>query len=120
MGDLSPHFSSTEFRDHRTGELPAGYPDRGLVQVLERLRSEKGDRPLRIVSGYRSAATNRAVGGAPNSQHLVGRAADIPAGYATVREALRAGAVGVGYDKRGWAVHLDTRSSGGPVTFRDG
>jgi len=43
--------------------------------VLEPLRRECG--PLRISSGYRCHRLNKAVGGAPNSQHLVGKAADI-------------------------------------------
>src|SRR4051794_2701934 len=120
MGDLSPHFSSVEFRDHRTGALPQGFPTANLLEALERLRADCGGRPMRIVSGYRSAATNRAVGGAPNSQHLVGRAADIPPGYATVSQALGAGFAGVGFDARGWAIHVDVRPSDHPVTFRDG
>jgi uncharacterized protein YcbK (DUF882 family) len=48
------------------------------------------------------------VGGVPNSQHLLCRAADIPEGYATVEEAVMAGFTGIG--SRGpWAVHVDVR-----------
>ena len=106
MGDLSEHFSRWEFADHRTGKVLV---DERLVVVLERLRAICG-RPLRIVSGYRSPATNRAAGGAVKSQHLDGRAADIPAGYATVQQAKDAGFTGVGYCA-GWAVHVDVRPS---------
>lgn len=116
MGDLSPHFSRSEFRDHRTGELIG--PDPQLVAVLERLRSLDG-RPLRVVSGYRSVGTNTAVGGARNSQHLYGRAADLEPGRFTTAQALAAGARGVGYDRNGWVVHVDVRP-GPVVTFRDG
>jgi zinc D-Ala-D-Ala carboxypeptidase len=115
VGDLSPHFDRSEFRDKRTGELPAGAPSRALIDVLERLRSRVG-RPLRIVSGYRSPATNKAVGGAPRSRHLYGDAADIPSGYATTAEAAAAGAVGIGSRGR-WAIHVDTRP-GPPARWR--
>lgn len=110
---MSEHFTDNEFRDHRTGEVKI-VPE--LVQALERLRAIVG-RPLRIVSGYRSASTNQAVGGARHSQHLTGRAADIPSRYATISQAKDAGFTGIGY--RGpWVVHVDVR--GGPVTvFRD-
>lgn len=117
MGDLSPHFSAWEFRDHRTGSLIGPHP--ALLEGLERLRASKGARPLRIVSGYRSPTTNAAVGGARNSQHLYGRAADIEPSYCTVHEALAAGFTGVGYSSSGGVVHVDVRPSA-PVTFRDG
>lgn len=44
--------------------------------VLDPLREALG-RPVRITSGYRSAALNDAIGGARNSQHMRGEAADI-------------------------------------------
>lgn len=104
MGDLSPHFSRWEFDSH-DGARAA--PDRRLLDALERLRAMVG-RPLRIVSGYRSPAHNRKVGGAKRSQHLYNRAADIPVGYATVAQAEAAGFTGIGsYGE--WAVHVDVR-----------
>lgn len=106
MGDLSAHFSSHEFRDRRTGEQATISPK--LIQVLERIRAING-KPLTIVSGYRSRATNAAVGGARNSQHLYGRAADIPSGRVRLDQARAAGATGVGLDRNGWAVHVDVR-----------
>jgi uncharacterized protein YcbK (DUF882 family) len=115
LGDLSPHFSKAEFRDHRTGELVG--PDRLLVEVLERIRALSGE-PLRIVSGYRSAATNRAVGGARRSQHRLGRAADLPRGTCTVEQALAAGATGVGHCD-GDVVHIDVRRIAVPLIFAD-
>ena len=115
MGDLSAHFSRSEFRDHRTGELVG--PSTELVAILERLRS-RIRRPLPIVSGYRSAATNRAVGGAPRSHHLSGRAADIPSGLVTVEQAVAAGAGGIGV-RQGWVVHVDSRRTARPVIFND-
>ncbi len=114
MGDLSPHFSSHEFVDSTTGDLPVDVSH--LVMHLELLRSICDDRPLGINSGYRSVATNATVGGARRSQHLLGRAADIPAGYATVAQARRARFTGIGV-AGGWAVHVDVRE--GPEALWD-
>jgi uncharacterized protein YcbK (DUF882 family) len=76
---LTDHFAVAEFacRDGRC------YPDswiqdrlRPLCQTLEVIRSAI-DRPIVIVSGYRSPEWNLKVGGAKASQHMAGRAADI-------------------------------------------
>lgn len=105
MGDLSPHFDSAEFACHHCGAVKiAG----DLVEHLEQLRSLVG-RPLVVVSGYRCAVHNRAVGGARKSQHLAGTAADLEFGYATVTQARVAGFVGVGMKNR-WATHVDMRA----------
>ena len=69
------------------------------------------------MSGYRSPAYNRRVGGAVHSRHLTNEAADLVAGYATVAEAERAGFTGVGHCG-GWAVHVDVRP-GPVVVFSD-
>ncbi len=106
MTQLSRHFHSDEFADRRTGE--AGDIDPHLIEHLEELRRICGDRPLQIVSGFRSEATNEAVGGARDSQHLYGRAADIPTRYATLGQAVAAGFTGVG-ESDGWAIHVDVR-----------
>lgn len=116
MGDLSAHFSRAEFRDRTTGEVRD--PPQRLLEVLERLRAAGGGRPLPIVSGYRSETHNRAVGGAPNSQHLRGRAADLPSGRFTVAQAVAAGARGIGHCG-GWVVHVDVRQSSRVVIFED-
>ncbi|MBR1792100.1 MAG: peptidase M15 [Bacteroidales bacterium] len=49
--------------------------------VLDPARSRFG-RPVMVTSGYRSPALNRAVGGAANSQHSKGEAADLSTGSA--------------------------------------
>jgi uncharacterized protein YcbK (DUF882 family) len=44
--------------------------------VLEKIRIHFG-KPLSINSGYRGPKLNKAIGGAKNSQHMTGQAADI-------------------------------------------
>jgi len=46
------------------------------VNILQPVR-DYFKKPVIIRSGYRSAPLNRAVGGAPHSQHMYGQAADI-------------------------------------------
>jgi zinc D-Ala-D-Ala carboxypeptidase len=112
MGDLSDHFSRTEFRCKGAGQ-PGHQPhsttvDPHLVQHLEKLRALAGGRPLRIVSGHRCRWWNLQVKGASESRHVVGDAADIPAGYATTTEAEAAGFSGIG-SQGPWALHVDVR-----------
>lgn len=49
-----------------------------LAKNLQVLRDEIGE-PVRLNSGYRHKAYNRKIGGAPSSQHLLAKAADITA-----------------------------------------
>lgn len=48
-----------------------------LAYYLEEVRSQFGNPSITINSGYRPPVINQAVGGASNSQHLYGAAADI-------------------------------------------
>lgn len=50
-----------------------------IDNILDPLRAAYG-KPVTVNSGYRSPALNKAVGGAANSQHLSGEAADISVG----------------------------------------
>jgi uncharacterized protein YcbK (DUF882 family) len=101
----SRHFLEHEFACPHCGV--ALVRDR-LTDCLERARTLIGDRPIRIVSGYRCPVHNSRVGGARNSQHMYGSAADIPAGLLSVSEAWRAGFTGVGV-KGTSAIHVDVR-----------
>ena len=71
---LGEHFVLMEFasRDGADGVLvhPA------LVAVLDRLR-EHFDAPVTVNSGYRTPFHNRRIGGATNSRHVMGLAADV-------------------------------------------
>ena len=50
-----------------------------ILRVLDPIRSLYG-KPIYVNSGFRSEKLNELVGGAKNSQHLQGKAADITAG----------------------------------------
>jgi len=115
MGDLSPHFSRREF-DCRDGSRATPKPE--LVAALEKLRALIG-KPIRIVSGYRSPAHNKRVGGAPDSRHLHNDAADIPSALnVSVAQARAAGFRGIGVRSDGRVVHVDMRP-GPRKVFRD-
>ena len=119
----SPHLTWAELACHDATRTP--YPvrwresrARRLATVFEAIRHACGERPLRVLSGYRTPAHNRTVGGARHSQHVQGRAIDLapPRGWtiegfhavvrAVAREDPRIGAVG--YYR--WGVHVDIRS----------
>jgi len=48
-----------------------------MMFKLEALRTKLGDRPVKVNSGFRSIDHNGDIGGASNSQHMYGIAADI-------------------------------------------
>jgi len=65
-----------------------------LIEKLQALRDKLG-KPVTVVSGYRTEAYNKLCGGAPQSQHLDGDAADIKvAGATPLQVALLAESVG--------------------------
>ena len=82
MRKLGDHFHVGEFRCHDG----AGVPDE-LLQNLQRLVSDVLDPvrrqwggPLTVVSGYRTSAWNKRVGGAKASTHVTAEGADIRPG----------------------------------------
>jgi len=73
-GQLSQHFWRREF----ACKCGCGFDtvDAELVDVLETIRFELGEKGIRITSGCRCAEHNAKIGGSPQSQHLLGKAAD--------------------------------------------
>ena len=74
-GFLSTNFRAAEFACRHCGKLPPGGMDPKLIDALQGLRDSTG-KPITINSGYRCEIHNKNVGGAKNSQHLLGTAAD--------------------------------------------
>ena len=79
-GYLSENFKASEFACKGTGTLPEEGMDPKLIELLEKIRAHF-DAPVLITSGYRSPEHNKAVGGAKNSYHVKGMAADIQVGH---------------------------------------
>ncbi len=83
---LSPHFSLAEMIRSDTatslgianvpGDAEIANLQRLCIEVLEPVRAAAGQ-PVRVTSGLRVPALNRAVGGSARSDHIDGRAADI-------------------------------------------
>lgn len=91
--------------------------DAKLVKYLQKIRNHFG-KTLTINSGYRCSKHNKAIGGASQSKHTMGMAADIvvkdvkPKEVAKYAESI--GIKGIGLyetDKDGYFVHIDTRTS---------
>jgi uncharacterized protein YcbK (DUF882 family) len=115
MNDLTVHFSRSEFRSRDGAEHPI---DCRLLGMLEQLRQAAGGRPITITSGYRSPEHNRRVGGASNSYHLRGMAADLkikgmsPRDVYGLAESLWPDHAGLGLYQSahgGW-IHVDCRA----------
>lgn len=107
---LSPHFKLSEFTDSQTAARRGidNTPDaaslrnlKRLARTLEEIRAALGDVPIRISSGYRSPALNRAVGGARNSAHTRGLAVDFtaPAFGSVLATAKAVAKSGVAFDQ---------------------
>jgi len=67
----------SQFNGGKVGAATVKENVRRLMYKLEALRKKAGNAPMTINSGFRSIAHNSAVGGASNSQHLYGIAADV-------------------------------------------
>jgi len=88
--------------------------DGELVTILQNIREHFG-KPVIINAGYRCVKRNNEVGGAPDSNHLYGRAADIRISGVSVNEIAEYAAIigvrGIGRDSYKNYVHIDTRDT---------
>jgi uncharacterized protein YcbK (DUF882 family) len=75
---LTKNFKLSEFTCRDGAEVPEEFLDnvQALAENLQILRDFL-NRPIRIISGYRSPEYNAKVKGVKKSQHLVAKAADI-------------------------------------------
>jgi uncharacterized protein YcbK (DUF882 family) len=75
---LTAHFSLDEFKCKDGTPVPKKHlvNAKALAMCLERIR-EVWDKPITIISGYRTESYNKSCGGSENSQHLTASAADI-------------------------------------------
>lgn len=112
----SANFLVREFACHGTGCCRTLQLDDALVTLLQQLRTHFGS-PVTVTSGYRCQTHNKAVGGARNSYHTKGQAADItvkqvpPAKVAAYAEEIGVRGIGLYEGADGNFVHLDTRKT---------
>ena len=108
---LSKNFKTTEFDCKGKGCCSTTVIDAKLITYLQKIRNHF-NAPVVINSGYRCTKHNRAVGGAVNSQHTHGKAADIVVKGIAPKE-VEAYAEKVGFKGIGSYssfTHVDTRS----------
>lgn len=109
---LSTNFKSTEFDCHGSGCCSSTKVDEKLVTYLQKIRDHFG-KSVNINSGYRCKTHNASVGGASQSNHMDGEAADIRiTGETPLKIAQYAEYIGIlGIGVYSWGVHVDTRTS---------
>ena len=75
---LTQNFSKIEFESRDGATMPDSVLEniKILAENLQKIR-DRLNQPIHINSAYRSPSHNLAVGGKSNSQHLLGKAADI-------------------------------------------
>ena len=116
---FSEHFAESEFVCHCCGR-GADKIDLRLVELLEQLRT-KASKSVHLNCAYRCPTHNAEVGGVPNSQHVLGTAADITIpeiGFERARELVES----IDFDGTGfyppldgggaWFIHVDVRDGG--------
>ena len=117
------NFNFAEFYSKDGSQFNGGKVDAATVKAnvirtmfkLEALRRKAGNVPVSITSGFRSIRHNASVGGASNSQHLYGIAADIRvSGKTPVQVAELARTCGfsgiIVYNDSNQFVHVDSRA----------
>jgi len=125
----STHLSWAELACKDGTPYPREWRSTRVIPVaieFEFLRAVCGGKPIRVLSAYRTPEHNRRVGGAPNSEHVQGRALDLapPAGmhllaFAEVintrAEARDSYIGGIGVYRS--FVHIDTRRTDSVVRW---
>jgi uncharacterized protein YcbK (DUF882 family) len=83
---LTEHFTKAELACHDGNPVPDKYIENAIkiCQRAEKLRALMG--ALRVNCGYRTVSHNKAVGGAPKSQHLTASALDLHSYTHTAQE----------------------------------
>lgn len=112
-------FSLDELKCKATGECSM---DKAFMEKLVQLRKQYG-KPISLSSAYRSKEHNAAIGGAPQSPHIYGKAVDIRVygtdAYKIVQIALQLGFTGIGVSQKGDPakrfIHIDTMESSSSV-----
>ena len=125
---ISEHLTWEEVRCKCRAESPSSHCDGGVprhetVELFERIRRRCSERigrdcPLKVNSGVRCAVHNLRVGGAPDSEHLTGRALDLrcpdslslPEFWCICEEEVAVG----GFGAYPWGAHVDTALSDPP------
>lgn len=109
---LSANFTLKEMRSHDDADEVKA--DGALIDYLQQIH-DHFEKPVKINSGYRTIAHNKAVGGASNSYHTKGMAADIVvSGVSAKRVAQYAEAIGIfgiGWYESSKFTHIDTRTT---------
>lgn len=120
MSGPSRHLSWKEIACNDGTPYPQRFINDGrvfkLAQAFEDIRFLCGGNPIIVLSAYRTPTWNRKVGGAPNSQHVQGRALDLrPPKNLTIQEfynLIRANCYDFGISGLGHYetfVHIDIR-----------
>ena len=75
---ITENFSKSEFDSKDGSEMPKEVYF-NIVKLANQLQYVRDylNKPVNINSGYRSPEHNKAIGGVKNSQHILGKAADI-------------------------------------------
>ena len=124
---LTKNFCIEEFDCHDGTQVPSSlFANVNALAFNLQILREHLNKPIHILSGYRTITYNQKVGGAPHSQHLLAKAADIqvkgvsPYSLARIIEELiledfmKQGGLGIyntftHYDIRGFKARWDFR-----------
>lgn len=110
MGDISKNFSRSEF----SCKCGCGFDtvDVELPALCEEVREIDGGLPMTPSCGCRCVEHNKNEGGEDDSQHLLGKAADLPCRnpWHVYKELCRRYQDKYGFGVYSWGVHVDVRA----------